>query len=80
MFFTNEEELNKWLEARRWDPIPEHNYDEDSVREWSKENSGYINLTEELFDEDGRLKVYTEDTWNDDWLQLNNQAAEESPF
>ena len=81
VFFTDEEELNKWLSARQWTRVPEIEYDEGSFREWSKEGLGYISLTEEIFEVDGRLRVYTEETWNDDWLHLNNyREAEESPF
>ena len=82
VFFTNDEELNQWLRSRRWTPIPRDSYDEGSYREWmERESSRYIKLTEPIFDDDGRLKVYTEDSWKDSWLQVANPEAEEGlPF
>ena len=72
VFFYNENELDRWLSASGWAPVKESAYDQDSYREWQdKEVSGsYIKLTEAVFDEEGRLKVYTEDVWDDDWLSL----------
>ncbi len=71
VFFSDEEELNRWLKARRWTPLPETAYDDGSYREWIKRDSEqYIRLTEPIFDEERKLKVYTEDMWRDSWLQL----------
>ena len=76
VFFNNEKELNRWLKARRWTPISEEGYDAGSYREWSQPDPGhYIRLTEPIFDEEGRLKVYTEDTWKDNWLQLRTVTS-----
>ena len=77
VFFYNENELNRWLNVRGWVPI-ESGYDEDSYREWEAKKgspladpNSYIKLTEAIFDdESGRLKAYTEDAWDDDWLTL----------
>ena len=79
VFFTNEQELNQWLQARGWDPYDEEAYDESSYREWGKEGR-YIRLTEAIFDEDNRLKVYTEDRWNDSWLELVSPNLEDLPW
>ena len=80
VFFTDEVELDAWLRARGWNPIPEEAYDDDSYREWSSERTDqYICLMEPIFDEEGRLRVYTEDTWNDDWLELRDPQEEGSP-
>lgn len=80
VYFTSEEELNKWLGARQWTPLDESAYYDGSFREWTKEDSGYIVLTEAIFDEEGKLRVYTEDTWEDDWLQLVHSDSSEAPF
>ena len=81
VFFTDEEELNQWLRARQWKPVAETQYDHGSYREWYKDDGTgkYISLTEQIFDEEGRLKVYTGDSWEDDWLQLVNVSATEEP-
>ena len=40
-----------------------------------------MKLTEAIFDEKGKLKIYTKDTWEDKWLQLVYPAVEEDlPF
>ena len=64
VFFADEAELNGWLKARRWAPVSESTYDDGSYREWYKRDTNeYIKLTEAIFDEEKRLKVYTEDRW-----------------
>ena len=80
VFFTDEVELAVWLRARGWKPIPEEAYDVDSYREWRNERAAqYISLTEPIFDEEGKLKVYTEDAWNDNWLELRDPQEGDSP-
>ena len=77
VFFNDERELNRWLKARSWTPISKSLYDDDSYREWShKDNNDYIKLTEQIFDEEDRLRVYTEDTWKDSWLQLQREPSD----
>ena len=78
VFFYNEDELDRWLNARGWVPVRESAYDDDSFREWQdKEEAGsYIKLTEAIFDEEGTLRVYTEDTWDDNWLDVKTYHSE----
>ena len=83
VFFTDEQELNQWLKARQWKPLEEIVYDEGSYREWSKSGTiEYMRLTEAIFDEEGRLKIYSQDNWKDNWLQLKNpqETTEEGSF
>ena len=80
VFFSDEQELNRWLKARRWAPVAKECYDNGSYREWTKKESDqYIRLTEAIFDEESRLRVYTEDSWKDDWLQLLDETEVEAP-
>ena len=77
VFFTDEEELNQWLRARRWKPIAKKSYDDGSYREWFYTEGGkYIRLMEAIFDDHGKLKAYTEERWQDDWLQLVDSEAD----
>ena len=47
IFFSNEDELNRWLSARQWKSMPKEDYDEESFREWiNKDSTQYIKLTE----------------------------------
>ena len=71
VFFSDESELDVWLKARGWMPVSKDAYDHGSYREWYKDRTKeYIRLTEPIFSEDSKLKVYTEDKWNDSWLQM----------
>ena len=82
IFFSDEDKLNRWLKARKWKPVPKVHYDDGSYREWiDNDSTQYIRLTEAIFDEEGALKVYTEDKWEDSWLQLNEfpSLAERAP-
>ena len=77
VFFTDERELNQWLRSRGWNPIDEVAYDEGSYREWRNPRKGqYISLTEAIFDEQGNLKVYKGDKWNNNWLALRDWVGE----
>ena len=73
VFFTNDQELDRWLQDGGWNKVNEEAYDEGSYREWvNMEEGKYIRLMEAIFDEESRLRNYTEDRWEDDWLQLES--------
>jgi len=38
--------------------------------------SEYIKLVENIFDDQGRLKVYSEHEWDDRWLTLESSLPE----
>ncbi len=77
VYFTNEQEVNQWLRVRGWTPAEVDSYDEDSYREWNNKRIGqYIKLTEDIFDKDGKLKVYNGDMWEDNWIQLDDLVQE----
>jgi hypothetical protein len=69
VFFTNQDELNAWLKTRGWTLIDPEHWDDGSYAEWGNPNKGYIKLTTDLFDDNGRLKVFTEDEWYPNWLE-----------
>ena len=83
VFFTDEEELDRWLRAIGWIPFSKEAYDPGSHKEWFRRGrqapSHYIKLTEAIFDEDGKLKNYAENEWNDNWLELASLDEEEEP-
>lgn len=69
VYFTNRNELNEWLNARGWTLISKDYLDDDSICEWSNRKiQKYIKLTREIFDKNNKLKIFTEDEWNDKWL------------
>ncbi len=84
VYFTNIAELNKWLKARKWKPVVEENFDPGSIMEWTHSDSKkYIKLTEAIFDEQGRLKPFSDSEWSDDWIsiaELQEPEPELEPF
>jgi hypothetical protein len=73
IFFTSRDELNQWLNARRYKPIDKSDMDKDSIAEWmNKEEKKYIKLTHEIFDKNGRLIPLTEDDWSKEWVQKDD--------
>ena len=70
VFFSTRNEMEKWLRARRWTTIDEANLDAGSVAEWRHEDLGYIKLTTRLFDDNDKLLLFTEDDWDDSWIEL----------
>jgi len=78
VFFTNRVELDTWLKSRQWTPVSGEHQDKDSVAEWIKSGGGseYIKLVENIFDDQGRLKVYSEHEWDDRWLTLESSLPE----
>lgn len=70
VFFTNEKELDRWLKARSYKRLGPEELDPGSVAEWSDQKAGkYIKLKEKIFDDQGRLKPYSEEDWDDSWLE-----------
>ncbi len=85
VYFTNKDELNSWLKARRWKEYFDE-LDEDSIMEWNNDDkSGFIKLSENIFDEKDILKIYTEDDWKDEWIvfvetQESSAIDDDLPF
>ncbi len=71
IFFENEDELDRWLSARGWKASPEASWDPDSVREWRHpDRAVYLKLGHSIFDQEGRLRIFTAADWDDDWVSL----------
>lgn len=71
IFFSSQDELNDWLKIRRYNPVKKTNYDQDSVLEWVHgEEKKYLKLTNQIFDDAGKLKVFSKEEWRDNWFQL----------
>ncbi|HUJ89501.1 MAG TPA: DUF4062 domain-containing protein, partial [Syntrophorhabdales bacterium] len=77
VFFTNRGELDKWLVARNYKRLPQEWWDEGSVAEWQNvKDKKYIKLKKAIFDDQGKLKPYSEDEWKDSWLEVNDLPPE----
>lgn len=67
VYFTTLSELNTWLDSRTWKAVEAGARDDDSVLEWTSKEE-YLKLTKDIFDEEERLKIYSDEQWHDDWL------------
>lgn len=84
IFFTNKDELHSWLKVRGFEPIDEEGWDNKDVMEWL--NTGgkrqlLFKINKDVFDEDGRLRIYTPEEWRPDLVSVHSlQPANVSDF
>lgn len=70
IFFETVDELDRWLHARGWGVSDAQLWDSESVREWTHETvTGYLKLAHPIFNDDGRLCVFTAADWHDEWVE-----------
>lgn len=68
VYFVTRAEMESWLRARSWSRSDECREFE-SVEEWENpKEEAYIQITEELFDGNGRFSLPSEG-WKDEWVQ-----------
>jgi hypothetical protein len=90
IFFTNHDELAAWLKVRRYSHVSWHpRYDDLEMRDdgtsayeiWKGDRDMLI-IYNDIFDENGKLKVYTGEEWNKDWIIQEDleEGEEELPF
>lgn len=79
VIFYTYEELDALLGARnfRLDDVfaPEGSYD------WDNAKAGYgVRVRKEIFDEDGKLKIFQPDEWNGDWVERYSLSKSPDPI
>ena len=50
--------------------IEEAHWDAGSVSEWMHDKLGYIKFMTRLFDDNDKLLLFTEDDWDDSWIEV----------
>ncbi|HEX7643307.1 MAG TPA: DUF4062 domain-containing protein [Burkholderiaceae bacterium] len=74
VFFTNHIELEHWLKARSFRVVMTGDWDDPNYEEWinkaDKKKHVLLKLSDELFDQEGRLKVIAPADWQDELIQL----------
>jgi hypothetical protein len=73
VFFRTYEEMSSWLKARRWRDVDPKQWDSPDFAEWFKKDSSdgedlLLKVSLGIF-EDGKLRIYTSDEWNDSWVE-----------
>jgi hypothetical protein len=91
VFFRTYAEMNAWLKARRWREVDSEHWDSSETAEWLKNDNSdsesiLLKISLEIF-EDGKLRIYTGDEWNDSWIEQSiydpsgdTPSDEEVPF
>lgn len=70
IYFSDRKEFETWIHARGWKDSDPDQYDQDSALEFSHEGiPGYLKITENVFDESGKLKNYSPQDWKSEWIR-----------
>ncbi len=83
VYFTSKDELTEWLSARSYKINDlDFLFEEDNYFEYIKIDSRQkkkltLKVKKEIFNEDGKLKVYTKSEWKDDFIELTSQDTEQ---
>ena len=75
VFFANKSELYALLRARQYNRVDPDSWDNDSYEEWlydRVEPNRILKIALEVFEEDGRLRIFTPSEWKDDWVIISN--------
>jgi Domain of unknown function (DUF4062) len=83
VFFTTKNEFNVWVTNRSFNPVEQKRWDDPEHAEWfRRKDSALLKVATTLFDEAGRLRVFTDADWNEEWITLTKYIApteEEGP-
>ena len=86
VFFTNKKELVVLLKARGYRPVDPGQWDDgthNSHEEWLNgrvEPNHLLKIAFNIFDEDEKLKIFTPDEWQDDWVISRELEPEPPPY
>ncbi len=84
VFFSSRLEMEAWLRSSGWSEVESERLDPDSFEEWSHEDLGYIKITRDLFDAEGKLLQFSPLEWQDNWVlripQFPGVREEDIPF
>lgn len=72
LFFSNHNELAEWLQARSYAQLDPSESDDPQFEEWMRKlnerSALLLGIKTSLFDADGRLRVFTPQDWEDEWV------------
>lgn len=75
IYFTTVEELNSWLKARSY--MKWLSNEKDLLVYYNKKLQRTLKVDRRMFDEEGKLKVFTNDEWDECKITLEDQGEEE---
>lgn len=80
VFFTDRTEMDAWLQARSYS----QKFDPDGSEKWQtkpiKKTYQELEISDEIFDGDGKLKVFTSAEWRDEWISQHTVTVPEPEF
>jgi hypothetical protein len=80
IFFTTLEEFNIWIAQRSFTSLDEKNWDDENIMEWvntGKKISTILRINKDIFDENGRLKIFTPEEWNSNYATVEKIKIQE---
>jgi hypothetical protein len=87
LFFTDREEMGKWLRARGWS---ETSSPVDSTEVWIRRYPKFyytLSIDTQIFDDEGKLRVMTSQEWKKEWIKRETTSdpvaaldADDTPF
>ena len=83
IIFTNKKELTPLLTAWGYRRLGPDEWDNDSHEEWMNdrvEPNHLLKIALNIFDEDEKLKIFTPDEWQDDWVISRELEPEPPPY
>ena len=84
VFFVNLDELNAWLSARNFEPVEKEQWDDENIMEWISTKRGkkkkLLKISSDIFEEDGRLKIFTPEEWDPEKVQLVDLKDDDDEF
>ena len=86
VFFTNRDEMVKLLKARQYRGVTKQPWDSDAYDEWicdRTEPHRLLKVAVDVFDENGRLKIFTPEEWDREWVtseELAPKIDDDIPF
>jgi hypothetical protein len=75
--------MMEYLSARNWQSIPPEEWDDPDYGEWMlrvKDVKYLLKIANVIFDDSEKLRVFTPDEWNDDWISSSRYADQEPDF
>ena len=83
IFFLNKKELTPLLTAWGYKRFETDEWDDDSCEEWRYDRGvthRVLKISLNVFDENGKLKIFTPDEWQDDWVISHELEPEPPPY
>lgn len=74
VIFQNYDELNQLVKARQFEEDAFDSWGKEGYFSWKRRLSDvYLRVSEDIFDDEGKLKVLTPSEWYSNWIEIDDQ-------